>query len=487
MRFRGYPIGVNPLVPALACLLAPAFAEPREVTPEHAPTAPVIQPAILPALSMPMAPLVAPTIETPLQAAAAPVIPIETLAQPQSAVPALPSTALMPNAINPVGTAEKAVSPETSAAAADVDWFAGAQMFDKALDRGAAPVSTFILKGEGTPAALKYAGLVRDAGWNGWKGKGGEVSDAALAVLVERGVKAVRLKFPSGHEGLQVAAEKGISPVNDLAYELKKSLGTTLDFMPERTAGAAAAFSSRENRLLMAGIERPDFFLALLHEARHAWFAALLREGKISLFHTAVVAKFRHSIAPNAQSYTDYMSFEELSNHAKTLKHMVTERAKMTGEAAAFMEEKVGTRAYQYADLLRSAQYLEAQIINLDRSKKLDLTRLSAEQAYNAGMDRVDGIDWFALDLPRGTMYFPVLQRETTNFFGVKSKKAPKEDALAALRLRMKLVGALVEQSVEPTKAYMDAIKIKDWAAAGSAADKLIKIAAQAERAWERP
>lgn len=463
-------------------LLLVAASGAEQVEPVLERPAPVVNlvPAISPALSFPLTPVLPPTANAEVELAA------EPPALPQTTVLAQPS---FQGAATP-GLTQVINSPTQSKEAGPQDassgWLSGAQMFDKALDNGGAPLSVFMAAQETTPASKAYAQAMRNASWEGWAAHRAAVADAAQALLTQKGVKASRLSYPSGpgsYEGVQVAAEPGISPLNDLAYELKRSLGTTLDYIPERTAGAAASYNSRENRLMLAGLDRPDFYLALLHEARHAWYARALREGRIMLYHFSIVAFPHRRVAPNAESYTSYFSFEELSNHPKTLKHMITEHAKLSGDAAAFMESKTLERAYQYVDLLRSTDYILSQIRRYDEGKKLELRRVTAEQAQLMGLDVVPGLDYFALALPQGELYWPVPQRQS-NLLGFKSMKGRKDEALAALRLRTRLLGEMLTDSVDPAKAYLDAVRGKDWPAAGRAADRLVAAARRAESGW---
>jgi len=463
----------------LACLLAaPASALTREAVVDAPVLKSQVQPTLLPSLVVPVTPTLAPAVVPALEISATEAGVQSNLA-PSKEVPALPRPLAQPEAQAFASDAVPGSVPTL-----DAGWQFGAEMFDKALDRSPAPVSDFMAKTEFTPAARHYALAVREAGWSGWAGQGAAVSDAAFALLTEKGVKAARRSYEAGGEGVAIAPEKGFSPLNDLAYELKKSYGTSVDFVPERTAGMAAAYNSRENRLLLAGLERPDFFLAMLHEARHAWYAARLRQGKISLFHAAIIAKPGLAIAPDAMAYTNYLSFEELVNHVKTLKHMVTERAKASGEAKDFLEEKTVSRAYQFIDVLRSAAYIENLLGNMDARKKLDIHRLTPAETVSAGLDVVVGVDYFSQDLPRGTVYWPVLKREWKEYGFLAQNKGRKDEALASLRLRHRLVEGLVAASVDPAKDYLEAVKAKDWSAASRAADKLITEARKAETAW---
>ncbi|HEX4048096.1 MAG TPA: hypothetical protein VH309_09700, partial [Elusimicrobiota bacterium] len=441
-----------------------------------------------------LAPLSAPT-------AALAAAPAALAAHAAAAAPDLPAAAAAPAAgaaaslEAPRGVraaAEPGKAGPASPEAAEGAWSDAGRLFDNLLGEtrpaaagapaapavAAAPLSAWSARTARSPQAAAYARAVRAASDAGWTGRGGPVLDAAEALLAASGVE-----FSREESSLRIAPERGRSPLNDFAYDVSRALGASVAYVPERTRDAAAAFNGRQRLLMVANFDRPDFFLAAVHEARHARYSALLRRGDIRLFHLQAVARPGRSVAPNAEVYSRYLSLEELSTFPKTLKHMITEQEKLQGGAAGYLAERTAVRARQFLDIMRSAAYLADQIESLDRRGGLRPRRLKPAEAAALDLEPAQGIDYFALELPQATLYVPVLRRETRRF-GFKVARSSGVEARAALRLRAKLIGDLALASVPSAKAYLAADRDGDRAAAGRAADRLIAAARAAESAW---
>jgi hypothetical protein len=404
----------------------------------------------------------------------------------QSAVaPALPASALPAAEGGAAGMAAKRDRPAKAEGADDLesDAVSGGALFDNALAGG---LSSFSGSASGSPAAKRYREAVKAAENAGWTGHGAAVSDAALALLAERGVKASREKvLLSGEafDAVTITPERGLSPLNDLAYDLKKQLDTSLDLVPERTQSASGAYNAKEGRIMLTALDQPDFYLAALHEARHAWYSSLLRRGDIRLFHLQVVAKRGRSVAPGASTYSRYVSFEELSTFPKTLKHMLTEMAKLKGEDAEFLRERLGTRAWQLAEILKTADFISRQIKGHDSRRELSPRRMSAKEVEPTALQQAPGMDYFEEELAQAHLYFQV-PRRSQKLLGYSWEKASAKEARAALRLRAELLGRLADTMSGPTAAYYEAVRAGDYAAAGRAADQLIKAVRLAEAEW---
>jgi hypothetical protein len=463
-------------------------------------------------------PLSGASLAAPVSAAPnllAPSAPMSVLMQPPAlavqaapaalAAPALPAALTLPaaaaaataNAPSRAAKASDGAGGDADMGAASFDeehgWKAGAQMFDfflgeaegspsaapAARSGGAAPLSAWSARAARSPEAAAFARAVGKASDAGWRGQGAPAVDAAEIFLSARGVKVERIP-----NGLRVVARRGISPLNDLADDVNRRLGATVAYMPERTRDASAAYNGRERLLMAAGFERPDFFLAVLHETRHAWYSELLRRGDIRLFHLQAVARPGRSVAPNAEVYASYLSLEELSTFPKTLKQMISEQAKLEGEAARYLADRTAVRGRQYVDILRSAAHLGDQIEALDKAKRLNPRRLTPEEADAAGLEPAEGLDYFALELPQATLYVPVRQRLTRRFGRKDVMRGSPDEARASLRERARLIRELVTAAAPSAGAYLEAARAGDWAAAGAAADRLIAATRRAENAW---
>lgn len=273
-----------------------------------------------------------------------------------------------------------------------------------------------------------------------------------------------------------IVPERGVSPLNDLAYDLRRSFGASVDLIPERSKHAAGLYNERERRLMLTGLDQPEFFPVALHETRHSWYSALLERGEVRLFHMRVRAKRGRELAPQAGAYGSFLVLEELSTFPKTLKHLLTERAKLGADGAASLEKSMGVRALQLLDIMTTADFVSREV-EVALARRVQPRRLTPSELAEAGLRPLPGMDYYELELPQAFLYFPVPRR------GKKALSSAAE-ARTALRLRAELILALVEASVGPVFAYQNAVRARDWSAASAAADRLIKAVGGAEAAW---
>ena len=494
---RGYACFMRARVPALLLLVCafPARAADRVM---EVPVLTLPQgPTALPDLAMPLLPSPAPgaaSLPTAHLDARAQVLAPAGLAQPQTpaAIPVLAASAALPAATAQTKTAPGAQDAGGAAAESDDSgWLSGGRFFDNALEHGAAPVSAFMSKGSPSPAAAAYAAALKSGERDRWEDQahGKAAADAALALLTEKGVKAARESITLNgnvYESVSIAPEKGLSPLNDLAYELKRSLGVSLDHAPGFTTGRNAAYKAKERRIMAGVLDSPDFFLATLHEARHAWYSAAVRRGEIRLFHLQLVARRGRTVSPSALSYLNYVSFEELSTFPKTLKHLVTEHAKADAESAEYLEGRMRSLGFTYADLLRTTEYVSRQLRALAKNNNIEPRRMTEAELAETALEIGPNLDFYELPLWQGLLYFQVPRRETKNLFGVKSNRSSMKEARAALMLRAELLDSLVAAAAEPAAAYYAAVKAKDFAAASVHADRMIAAVRDAEAEWAK-
>lgn len=266
---------------------------------------------------------------------------------------------------------------------------------------------------------------------------------AAASVLKDNGIESDEVAVNSAaglFDGLRIRPDMEGPRLNKMAYHMQNKLGTTLDYVPKRTAkaGGTAAHNEHENRILLPRFDSPEFYPAVLHEMRHAWFSSLKKKGDLRLYHLQAVALNGGSIVPGAMYYTHYMSWEELSNYPKTLRHLTS--ARLRGPAL--------DRYWQLLDIFRSAATLSEQIL-----KYRPTVRKTA--------------DGMRADVGRVTFFIP-------------EGKDPKRE----LELRAKLTLKLVDESVPWLTKYREAVGREDWEAASAAAGKLVALAAEADKAW---
>jgi hypothetical protein len=269
--------------------------------------------------------------------------------------------------------------------------------------------------------------------------------------------------------GLRIEPVKGVSALNDLAFELKRSLGADMDYVPERTRGANGSFNGRERRLFVGGFDKPDLLISILHELRHAWYSAQLKRGKIRLFHLQLLARRGGRVSPYATGYVRYVSLEELSTFPKTLKHTITELLKMEGEPREYLEGQAGARAYQLYELLQTASYAAYQ---LSGTSRWDLARVKPEEAAAIGLDPVEGLEYMRAGLPASDAYVPF------------PAGTSRRQAAASLRRQTALVSALSLKLAPLVEDYLKAARAKDWRAASAAADRMIAGVRDAEAQW---
>lgn len=471
-----------PALLLLACVL-PARAAERGL---ETPTLNLPQgPKALPDLAMPlMAPITAPGLAA-LSVGALPQATALPAATPQAQAQAL---SLAPSALPQATAQAKAQAlPAAKAGASESGWLAGSLLFDHALERDGGGAGAFMSgMGRSAKAAEYRAALDRAEGH--WKEHGDAAIDAGLALLAEKGVKAERktvIMHGEPYHGLTIVPEPGLSPLNDLAYELKKSLGASVDHAPQRTEGGSALFNAKANSVLTPDLDRPDFFLGTLHEARHAWYSAAIRRGEIKLFHLQIVAHRGRKVAPDAASYQGYLSFEELSTFPKTLKHLVTERAKAaSAEDREFLESRARNLAYTYADILRTAEYVSRQIRLKAKKGDLEPARMPDSELEGTALLRGPDLDFYMLPLWQGNVYLQVPRRDTKMLFGGTRRKSSVKEARTQLLRRAELIDALVGTLAQPIADYYAAAKAGEWTAASARADAMVAAVRDAETAW---
>lgn len=301
----------------------------------------------------------------------------------------------------------------------------------------------------------------------------------SAAVLAKSAGIATEPGERGGSPVLKIVPLKEGHRLNRLAWDMRNTYASTLEYAPAKTNGAVAAYNSTDKVLYLPDFGRDDSFEAILHESRHAAFTKRLSRGDISAFHASLVAYPRRSIAPNASSYTDYMSMEELSTHAKTLLHEII-RARRDGKAVA------GARAdaWQFMDILRTAEINLFQLQRLLASGSLKSYRLTGET-----WPAVPGGHWEAINLPHAILALPVLDGPPAPKRGWLSRlfrDAPETAALKQSRRHAAALRPLVKNLAAELETYLGALREDppDLTKARAAAARMVSLADKADKAY---
>lgn len=303
--------------------------------------------------------------------------------------------------------------------------------------------------------------------------------EAAASLAQSAGIK-VEAGERAGKPVLKVVPEENGHRLNRLAWDMKKTYDSTLEYAPAKTNGAVAAYNSTERVLYLPDFGRGDSFEAILHESRHALFTKRLGRGDISVFHPSLVAYPGRSIAPNATSYDDYMSLEELSTHAKTLLHEVIRAGR--GDASAVSGAK--SDAWQFMDILRSAEINLFQLQRLLGGGSLKPYRLTGET-----WPVVPGGHWEAINLPHAILALPVLDGPPAPRRGLWSRLFKDEPEAAALKQARRHAAALrplVKELAAELEVYLGALKgdQPDLKKARASAARMVGLADRADKGF---
>lgn len=295
----------------------------------------------------------------------------------------------------------------------------------------------------------------------------------SAGITVERGERAKA--DGTVNPALKIIPDRNGHRLNRLAYDLQKNFDTTMEYAPDRTDGGVAAFNSALQVLFLPDFGRDDAYEAILHESRHAAFTKRLKRGDLSVFHASFVAYPRRSIAPGASSYTDYMSLEEISTHAKTLLHDIlrAQRGAKKGVSDARAD------AYQFVDVLRSA---ETNLFQLQRLGSLKSYRLTGES-----WPAIPGGHWEAVNLPHAIMVVPVLDGPPAAKRGLWArlfKDEPEPEAVLVARKHADALRPLIAALGRELEIFFAATSgdAPDLKKTRAAAVRMTSLAAEADK-----
>lgn len=477
--------------PALAqrVVEAPVAPVPRPALPAGVAPVPGLSPSLTPSLSLPAAlPSAKPSaLALPAAEPAKAMVAAAAVPAPAAEARALPAAgaAALPEALRASAQAMAEAAPD-GLEALDDEALIGLTKRLAGEEAGGAVPGDYLRSDKpfafqpGPAEAYRRAKL--DAAFSLTHERAAAIVAAARDLAAGAGIAAEAFERPAPgggtHHALKVLPEKDGSPLNALAWALEKGHGVTMVYVPERTRGAAAAFNGAEKALFLPDFDREESYEAVLHEARHAFFATLLSRGIVSPFHSAVVAYEGMSVARGAETYTRYLSFEELSTYPKTLKHLSAALRRAPNPAKLAL---LRSFASHYADILRSARYNAALL-----RARLDSGALVTRPVAGEGWPAFPGGRWERADLAHGAFALPVLEEPEPAPAAwwkrpfVRTPLTPGQKAvarvLAALEPHIpaaqKALGRFVE---EAGKAEPDAARLSDLA------DALVGLARDAD------
>ncbi|MBI2362591.1 MAG: hypothetical protein HYV15_04335 [Elusimicrobia bacterium] len=491
------------LLAALLLACSPAGAQTRATAVEAAAVSIV---PVVPSLPAPLAPTLAPSLPgaPSLAAAPSPTLPSAALAKPAAANAALPASAFaepaapaaaaaqadavgVPEALKPVQAAFAEEAPDgldaldddrllslTKRLAGESSGGAGA-----ALGAYLRPTEPFAF-GDAEAAAFNDARL--DAAFSLTPEKARALVAAARALAESAGIAVDETDRPASggktHRALVVVPAKEGTALNRMAWELRRAHGVTMAYVPERTRGAAAAFSGADKTLFLPPFDQEESFEAILHESRHAHFLTRLSRGDLSVFHPALVAYQGFDIARGASSYTNYLSFEELSTFPKTLRHLAG-ALKRAGSAKKLA--LLRAHAGHYADILRSARYN----LRLLRAR-LDKGRVAASPLEGPSWPSFPGGRWLKVNLGHAAFAIPVMDGPPparAPWWKKPFVKEPEDAATRAVRETVEALEAMTQSASALGVEFRNEADgaDPDYARLSTLADRLIALARDAD------
>lgn len=386
-----------------ASLAAPRVQAPSLTVPSLV-AAPSLNPAFAPTLALAPAPALSPTA-APYAAAVA--LPAAVPAALPAAAPVASRAATVsgPGLLSPV---ERLLNeaPVSDQLPDDAAISLTKRMFGEDAGASDATVPEY-LRTDAAPAfGASELTSYRDARRRGAgsKDSAARLVEAGAALLASVGV-ATSIEERRGVPTAVVVPQVDGPPLNRLAWDLKRAHGAALLYQPSRTKeDAVAAFNHRENALFLPHFDHPKFDAAVLHETHHSNYAARQARGDLSPFHAVALAK-HGKIVPGALYYSDYASLEELTGHAKTIKHLLA-AARGGSERAKLYE--IDAEAIKAADVSRSA----AILLNRLRLRLADggaVVPVPDDDPLLAELGPIGGGRWHEVSLPWSRFFVPVL------------------------------------------------------------------------------
>ncbi|MBI5595082.1 MAG: hypothetical protein HY928_03230 [Elusimicrobia bacterium] len=472
---------------------APAAAQTRVTAVEAAAVSAV---PVVPGIHAPVAPALTPSLPGApgLAALPSPALPPSLIAAPAAAaaqasaapVPRAQASAV-PEALRPVQAAFAEEAPDGLDALDDDGLLNLTKRLAGESSGGAgAAIGAYLRPKEpfafGDAEAAAFADARLDAAFSLTPEKARALVAAARALAESAGIAVEEADHPASggktHRALVVVPAKDGTPLNRMAWELRRGHGVAMAYVPERTRGAAAAFNGADKTLFLPPFDQEESFEAILHESRHAHFLTRLSRGDLSVFHPALVAYQGFDIARGASSYTNYMSFEELSTFPKTLRHLAG-ALKRGGSSKKLA--LLRSHADHYDDILRSARYN----LRLLRAR-LDKGAVAASPLEGPSWPSFPGGRWLKVNLGHAAFAIPVMDEApppAAPWWKKPFVKAPEDAATRAVRRTVEALEAMTAGAAKAAGRFEQELRKAepDYAELSTLADRLIALARDAD------
>lgn len=472
---------------ALLLAVAPAGAQVRGAAAEAAAVSAV--PAV-PAVSAPLAPTLTPSLPSGLNLAPSPTLLLPSVpsahpaASPIQAAPA----AILPQSLRPVQAALAEGAPD-GLDALDDDGLLALTKRLAGEEAGAGAAMGAYLRADapfafGDAEAAAFGDARLSAAFSMTSEKARAIVSAARALAESAGIRVEEADVPAPgdrtHRALVVIPAKVGTALNRMAWELQRGHGVKMAYVPERTRGAVAAFSGADKTLFLPPFDQEESFEAILHESRHAHFLTRLLKGDLSVFHAALVAYEGFDVARGATSYTNYVSFEELSTFPKTLRHLAGALKRGGSRKKLAL---LRSHAENYADIIRTARYN----LRLLRAR-LDKGEVAASPLEGPSWPSFPGGRWMRVNLGHAAFAVPVLDDPAppaaAPWWKKPFVKAPESPATRAVRKVVDALEAMTRDASALTSEFRaEAGEAEpDYAKLSTLGDRLVGLARDADR-----
>jgi hypothetical protein len=490
------------LLAALLLAGAPAGAQTRVTAVEAAAVSAV---PVVPAVTAPLAPTLSPSLPgaLTLTPSVSPLLPPVAMAQPAARAAALANpaaaavsaalaapaaqTAALPLALRPVQAALAEGAPEGLDALDDDGLLALTKRLAGEQSGAGSAIGAYLRPGapfafgDGEAAAFGEAKL--SAAFSMTPEKARAIVSAARTLAESAGIAVDEADVPAlsggSHRALVVVPVKEGTALNRMAWELQRGHGVKMAYVPERTRGAVAAFSGADRTLFLPPFDQEESFEAILHESRHAHFLTRLLRGDLSVYHPALVAYEGFDVARGASSYTNYLSFEELSTFPKTLRHLAG-ALKRGGSPKKLA--LLRSHAEHHADILRSARYN----LRLLRAR-LDKGEVAVSPLEGPSWPAFPGGRWFRVNLGHAAFAVPVLDDAapppSAPWWKKPFVKAPEGAATRAIRRTVDALELMTKEAAAVSAEFRaEADKPEpDTAKLSTLGDRLVALARDAD------
>jgi hypothetical protein len=250
---------------------------------------------------------------------------------------------------------------------------------------------------------------------------------AAAALLTSAGV-ANQVEG----ERVRIVPVKDGTPLNQLAWDLQRAHGASVAYDPGRLGDSGvAAYNHGLNTLFLPHFGHSKSYAAVLHESHHSQYAARQSRGDLSPFHASVVASYG-AVVPGVVYYSNYMSFEETTAHAKTIKHLLA-AARQAHDASYGRLSEIDAEVIKAADVSRTAAIVARRML-VELDDGTPVVPVPADHWALPELGPIAGGTWHMMRLPWNTLFIPVLDEPAPAPRSALAKLFKKKPLTAAQR-----------------------------------------------------